>query len=334
MTNKEKVILGLVAIVAIAGVALASSGVLPINNKNTTNAFVQNMLKAKQNVTSVHLDVAVNGSIEDGADGQGGQFALKGSGVVSKAGEHDSADIHITLSGAEAGSQDMAAEMDLRVLDRVLYLRPTRIPPLPFIEPSQIMNKWFSLDPIEMYKQFGNSDKAAELENTLNAGTRMPAEFYEKAYALTIDTGLVSKLNKKGSEVVSGVPAEKYEMTLNMQKLPDFLAKYADLYNSFAPTAGLEPMPVKNFTDDDKEALNALKISPISFWVGKDDYLVYKTSFSMSFDDSGATSVGQNSKGTVTFEITASDYNKEVTVEKPEKAMPIQQFFQSLMSQN
>ncbi len=328
MTTKEKIVLGFACLIVIAGVALASSGVL--SKGGSPDAVFKQMAEARAAVTSSHVDATVTGDLTMGA-GQSGHFVFKVNGVVSKKESASSADLHFSVTGSQAGSTELGVEGDARLLDRIFYLRATKIPPVIFIDPATVMNKWFSIDPIELYKSFGDQAKATELESALAAGSKMPAEFYQKTYSLAAEKGLIAGISAKGSEVISGVAAEKYQIMIDMKKLPDFLVAYTSLYNTYATQAGLKQIPQKTLTDEEKSYFNGITVSPFYMWVGKADHLVYKMSFTMNVVAPQGTTGGS---GTIVFDVTMSDYNKAVTIEKPAPATPIQQLFQSMMGGN
>ncbi len=331
MNTKEKIILGIAGVLVIAGVALASTGVISFKSKDSSSVF-QKIAEANAAVTSSHIDLTVKGSFSGESASDTTNFTAQMSGVAGKTETSQSADLHFAVTGSGAGSEEVSMEGDFRLLDRMFYLRATKLPPIPFIDPSMIMNKWFSIDPISMYKEFGNAEQAAELEHALSASSKMPPEFTAKSYSLAVQEGVVSKIAPKNNEVISGIATQKYELTVNPEKIPAYMVKYTELYNSYAKDAGVDPLPVRAYTEEDMSVFKTMKFSPVAVWVGKADSLPYKLSMTITLDglDSEATDGGDMS-GTMSFDAIMSDYNKAVTVEKPAPVTPIMELFQSLM---
>ncbi len=332
MNTKEKIILGVAGGLVIAGVALASTGVISFT-KNPTEVF-QKMAVANAAVTSSHIDLSITGDFKEGSSSESAHVVMNMSGTASKTDASQAADLHFVVAGSSAGTSELSVEGDFKLLDRMFYLRTTKIPPIPFIEPSMIVNKWFSIDPVGMYKEFGDADKATDLERALSSSSKMPEEFNQKSQALAVQEGVISSISAKENEVVSGVATQKYQLTVNTEKIPGFLVKYTELYNSYAPQAGVAPLPAKSMTEEDAAVFKSLKFSPVSVWVGKSDNLPYKVAFTITIDTAAsgnAEMASSDVSGTMAVTATMSDYNKKVTIEKPASSTPIQELFTSLM---
>lgn len=331
MNTKEKIILGFAGVLVIAGVALASTGVISFKSKDSGSVF-QKMAEANAAVTSSHVDLTVKGSFSGESAADATNFTAQMSGVAGKTETSQSADLHFAVTGSGAGSEELSVEGDFRLLDRMLYLRTTKLPPIPFIDPSMVMNKWFSIDPISMYKEFGNAEQAADLEQALSASSKMPPEFTAKSYSLAVQEGVVSKISPKGNEIVSGVATQKYELTVNPEKIPAYMVKYTELYNTYAKDAGVDPLSVQAYDEEDLKVFKTMQFSPVAVWIGKADSLPYKAQFTITIQDDGSESVsGEAMSGTISFDAVMSDYNKVVQVEKPSPVTPIMELFQSLM---
>jgi hypothetical protein len=328
MTTKEKIILGIAGIIVIAGVALAATGVL--TTSASPEAVFKKMSEAKAAVTSSHLAATVTADVSVD-DAPKGHVAFNLNGVATNEKDNSAADLHFSVSGSQAGSGELTVQGDMRVLNKIVYFRPTQIPPVIFIDPSMVMNKWFSIDPIALYKDFGNSEQAAQFEDAFSAKSKMPAEFYEKSYALGMTTGFITGMKSKGNEVVSGVATQKFEITADVEKIPDFLAGYTALYNTYAKQVGVKELTPKKLTDEDREVFKGMKLSPLYVWVGKADYLPYKMSGTMTIVTPKMAASDSSTTAVISFEAVFSDYNKAVTVETPTDATPIQNLIQSLM---
>lgn len=330
MNTKEKIISGLAGVIVIAGVALASTGLLS-SNKNPEEVF-NKIVTANAAVTSSRIDLVMRGNFSGGSMPSPAQFSMQVSGVTTKSETSANADMHFIASGNEGSRTDFSVEGDFRLLDRMFYLRATKIPPIPFIDPALVVNKWFSLDPVSIYKDFGDAKKAAELEQAISFGSKMPKEFTQESYALAVQEGVVSAINPKGNEVVSGVTTQKYEISIATAKIPVYLVKYTKLYNKYAVQTGLDPLPQRTMSEDDLAVFETMKFSPISVWIGKSDMLPYKFAFTLTIEDvDSPVAVAKATSGTISIEATMSDYNKAVMVEKPAGVMPIQDLFKSLM---
>ncbi len=331
MNKKDTIILAIVGVVLAAGAVLASTGVISFGEQ--PQVLLKKMSDARTQVRSSHFDVTVNADITGATPSESGAFSARLVGDAAKHETEQKAQLEFSVKGTEGSSTealDVAGE--LRVLDRVVYLKTTKLPAIPFIPAGKILNTWFSIDPVALAKEFGGNDSALELESALGASTKMPPAFYEKVYGLVAEEKVISSILPKGGEVVSGVATDKYDVKVDFKKLPSFLEKYTDVYNQYATKAGLATMPHKTFSDEERAALESIDMTPISLWVGKADSLVYKVVFMVTFDDSSDR--GQDiagTAGTLSFAAVMSDYNKEVTVDVPKPATPIQELFKTLM---
>jgi hypothetical protein len=340
MNNKEKIVLAIVAVAVIAGAALAATGVISLPESATT--VFQKMAQARTSITSAETDVKVIADITDTTQDKSAHVAFDLNGVGTKSATGAAADTHFTLSGSEAGGTELALAGDIRFLDSLLYVRATQLPPIPIIDPKLIMNKWFMIDPVAMYKEFGNEALAAQFQTEMSASSHMPAEFYTKAYALAMSEGVVTNIAPKGDQMIGGVSVKVFSMTFNVSKLYTFVPKYIDLYNTYATTQGLTPLKQAAQTDEEKamfqEMQSQVSVDNVTVAIGKHDYLPYHATATIHLMNlggnnpvAGKTVVASGGvNGTVTVEATYSNYNKPATVEKPTDAVPLEQFLSGL----
>lgn len=332
MNTKDKIILGVVGVVLAAGAVLASTGVISFGER--PQVLFQKMADASHSITSNHFDLTINADITGESAADSGSFTVHAVGATSKEATDPRSDMHIEIKGTEGtATEQLEVAADLRMLDRVFYLKTTKLPAIPFLPTTKILNTWFSIDPVSLAKEFGTNEQALELQSAFGAGARMPREFYDKLYTLVGSERLVSSVVPKGSEMIGDVAANKYDLRIDIKKVPGFLEKYTDVYNTYAPAAGLATLPHKTFTDDEIKALESIELSPVSLWVGKNDSLIYKTVFAVTLHDV-SEKLGQDvagPTGTISFSALLSDYNKPVQVEKPAPVTPIQDLFKSLM---
>jgi hypothetical protein len=327
MTNKEKIILGIASLLVIGGVALGASGTLSFGEK--PQVILNKMVDARMSTTSEHIDLKIQGTV-DAHDRGAMNFNLASSGVLSNLSTTPALDFHTVFQISQAGMETpMVIEGDLRSLEKVAYLRVSQMPAVPFLKADTLINKWFSIDPVSIYKKFGNGEDATRLESVLSNSHVMPKEFYTEAYGLAVQEGLVSSILGKGSEKISGVVSDKYEFRINPEKLPTFIPKYVVVYNKYAALQGLDPITAPKTSDMDINTLKNMQVGPVAVWIGKADSLPYKITGSASI-----TSTDDQDKAvasSISFEAVMSDYNKPVTIEKPAGATPIENLFQSLM---
>jgi hypothetical protein len=239
------------------------------------------------------------------------------------------ADLHMVVSYSGDATSAVSGEADVRFLNNIFYVRATKLPPIPLIDPATIANKWFSIDFMSLLKQYGNQAQSSQFLSTLNASSKMPAEFYEKEMALAQQTGVVSSVTAKGSEKIGSTDTRVYAIGINVSKISDFMNQFTDLYNSYLPKDAT-PMVKHEFTQAEKDSLANVSVNNVQVWIGKNDYLPYRVTANVTSTIPETT--GTNSSGTVAFSfvINTSDYNKQVTVAMPEASTPIEQFLSSM----
>lgn len=207
----------------------------------------------------------------------------------------------------EGMSYSLAGEY--KVNDKEAYMKFTTIPALPFLalflggDFENIKEQWIKLE---------TEETASEEEQ-------------DKLLQDFVDILAKSlKVEQLADESVQGKNAYHYQTYLTEEALQKMFVKMDEWIKA------LESIEGDSYgTADYEEATRMLKDMPFDLWIGKKDKLAYQVSFQKDID---MKDIDPGEKGTLSISmlIQMSEYGKEVHVEFPKDAKPLEEVLESL----
>lgn len=167
---------------------------------------------------------------------------------------------------------------------------------------TSINDNWFMIDQ-SLLKQFGGEAGSLTTSTLSNEDAKRLGEIYKNHQFIEVH-------NKLASEDIHGVPSHHFHAGIDKDQLVGFLNE--------VKAANIASLPVEQSTIDQVNKVDFTKY-PIELWVSKKDRLL--TQVSTSFDESGTK---------YKVRVALYDFNKSVTIQKPDNAKSILELLTSL----
>ena len=233
-------------------------------------------------------------------------------------------------SGSPFSKMDMAG--DFLMSGKVFYVRATKLPAVPFFDPALIKDKWWSIDIVAIAKEFGDADKAKEVQDYLD-------NYFKKNQADTkimqdtfAQNNVIVNPHFTGRETISGHTVRDVSFTIDEKVLGSFvLALQQNLAKAHGQT--LTADEIASEKDSINSMLDVTTISPIVVGVGADDHHLYKMSGTVEIKDPSYDATDPAAFQVVNIGFSGTvDYATPVVIEAPATSTSIEklisQFFQ------
>ena len=325
-----KILISLVIILILCGVGYFVAGqyiTLPWNPFTPSPATVLSKMEANmQNVKSSHMIMAGEIDATDGSKTSVGKLAFN---VENKSDITDinnpkanaTFSIELTMPASTSVTATVSANANIIVVGKALYFQISDITsPAAFssyYDVSQFKGKWFKFDQdsLTVLSQAEPGQVPASISQADNSAIT------KKIQALVLSENMLSVSKQLGSETISGQDTYHYLVTISEAKLKDLITKIVALeMPASAGTSSLSSNMVTAFVNTFADAVGDINME---MWIGKKDYLLYKTSIDKIIDLSKISS-GANVQIEVKSVTTNSDFNKPVTVQAPDGAQKIE----------
>jgi hypothetical protein len=228
---------------------------------------------------------------------------IKMNGVLHQVGEKPedqnfSADLSFKAGDAEFG-------LEYKVLEKILYVRPSKFPTLFPPEFSSYTNTWFYVDTKDV-------EELSRSTGLPGVPTEFPGGNEEKLKRIMEESSFIKITKQNGTESLGGRNTNRYLFELDRAGTLEFLKKYYELTVAEGQTFPFEYETIKKELED----FNGLQGE---VWIGKDDKLPYKLNATTSFNLEEA----EEKVGTldINLELVLSNWNAPVNIEKPKDAV-------------
>jgi len=234
--------------------------------------------------------------------------------------------INIGIQARNLDSPSASLDLDMVVIGNTSYLKINEIELPPSVEEgldfSKIKNIWFKADQdsINALNQVGpalilsvfSGQKQLDVGEQLDAGEM--AQQVQELQTMVQEMVLSGYIIPLNDEVINGQKVYHYSILITK----DQLAQLADkIINT---TSKLQKIPQNNLLEDEIKSLmagliNTIGDMPIELWIGKTDYMLYKTKLDKTININTLLGMG----ATIDLKITStnSNINKTISIVAP-----------------
>lgn len=317
------------------GLALYSHFWDPLWNpfRPSPETVIKNMLANMKNVKSYHA--LAQGEVSITANN-----TSTGKLSFSTDGESDITDVKnpkanftftvdLTVPGSALIPDSYSASANIVAVDNTLYfqLNDFAIPStysFPGLDISQIQGKWLKFDQDSMKALSQGQGMQIDFSADNNQ------ELTKQIQDLVSTENILSVDKELNDEVISEQGTYHYSVKVTKEKLKDLANKIIDLQmqqtssqsqdNDNTAITLLAKNMAEAFVGSFVDAIGDLNIE---MWIGKKDYLLYKSQIDKSIDINKIFP-GSNVQLAVKFNISDSNFNKPISVQKPESSLKIE----------
>ncbi len=312
--KKEK--LSLISGVLGVSLLLAACQPAPISleGKDPGEAL-QEGIKKLSDIDSYSYDVTINGDLKgpEGMPPAVVEFDLSIDGGIDLS---DPMDLRMTLmlaGGFMADADGADAKIDFRLNSDSLFVNVMELTGqgsavIPDEMKQEIVGKWWSLPiPPEALQELAASLPQGGDENL--------TEEQKQVKELVENTQFFKDVKMVGAEKVNGEDSTKFTAILDKDAFADFVVKAAEIEGTTVSEDDLAEV---------KEGLELIEFGG-DMYISNSSGILNRVKATLTFKEDTETAE-QNPTGTVTFDFSISDVNKEVSVDAPEGAeeMPIE----------
>jgi hypothetical protein len=302
----KKVKLLLIGIVVVIVLAAGSAGayfgiIVPNQPENVLKSAITNTLKEKQISYDGTFDVSAADTAKPGAQ-QATSMTFKGSGDLDK--QTMKTELSVTVSGVKV-------QGEVRYIDQTVYIKLNDLGAVKNLASaynaeassviSKIENQWIEIDKT-LLKQ-ANADCVLDTQMTISDEelNSLYDAYTKNAFATIKSTG---------NEDVNGKAATKFELSLDDNKMADYLKNLSELswVKKFEGCS-------KDVKGPDNSTLKDGDITPLTVWVDKDTKRIVKLASQSTEYDAKEKNIKGSGSVTLSY--------GPITVEKPSGAKPI-----------
>lgn len=305
----------MVIVVSLLVVALLSAGgayaYFALFNKMEPYEVFKRTLEASSEVTSNRFssDISIEINAESTEIGAGElSFKIVSSGAKSTfRGGNPKIDVNFNID-LEASSGPFiikfGLDADLRVLDKILYMRVNSITDLPAFVPidlSSIKGEWFKVDMTEVENagsQFGL--EAEDIEDILEENKEKQEEFLAGVASFFDEIEqIVNRSTTEGEDKkIDGVSVYHYIVKVSESDLRRLFDKVIEIAIEVLEPGDVNIVEIEEFKKSKEfdQFLSVMSKIETEMWIGKKDFLIYKSTLGWSIDnvkiDKGFLGVG------------------------------------------
>jgi hypothetical protein len=343
-SGMKGVVIGLVAVIVLAGVAVGltqwnSGSSMTTEERTAAMAKKVGELESVKYTAMVEAELGVDGQEEItevlkefGVEGDVASIVLAAEGESSMKEENQNASLDLSLRAENgAGEEQISVGVNARMISDLIYVQLQKLPEevsgllteeagldLSFLE-----EQWIEVNIEEVVEQLGLP--AEELE--LLEDTELTEEEREMVATAFVDHTFIQLTGEGEEEKVEAGNALKYEANLNVSEMRAFFEEVKPVFTA------------REVSDEDyNELLDSLNEEEYNemledvnlethVWIGKKDNELYKIEMLISSTDE--TDIDELKSLTLSLELT--NHNKAVTIDTPEDVMSLQEVIGQLV---
>ncbi len=227
----------------------------------------------------------------------------------------------ISLSYKPANDAEVNAGLEMRAMNKSLYMKVNKVPDLPEMSGLGVLqNQWIKLDSsaassvYPLGSEFAIATESAEITKIKENKEKIKQIYAKNKFIVFDKTTTTEKINL--------IETKHYKFTIDKNKLKDFYLEFFALLNDTKINESETVYLSQSF--DYVKSING------EIWVGKSDILPYKVKLALAMNNDQETAVQLNT------EIEFKDYNKPSNITEPTDAKSIDdlrnQIFESGLS--
>jgi len=217
---------------------------------------------------------------------------------------------------------DTTFGLEVRTINKVVYVKLNNLPNLGFFDLSFLSNQWIKIDTEAIKKQFGLEKFEAQIKEAPKQQGLTP-EQTEKLKQVVAQTKVFKVTEKLASEEIEGINTHHYKFLIDKNELKKLITDISAIVQN------------KTLTDEElaelDKGLEAIESLGGEIWIGKKDYLPYKIIFTVGIKETTESKTA----GQLTATLSFKNYDKPVQIDIPSPVKSIEEIMsQSLNTQN
>ena len=217
------------------------------------------------------------------------------------------------------GQENFTLGLEIRTIDKIVYVKLSNIPNLGFFDLSAVANQWIKIDTEALKKQFGLEKLEAQIKEAQKKQELSPEQI-EKLKVAVQQVKIFKITESLSSEKIEGVNTYHYKFTIDKEEIKKLLADINQITQD-------KTLTEKELAEFDK-SFEAIELPEGEIWIGKKDLLPYKISLSslIKKTDQSKTS------GKVSLTLLFKNFNKPVQIEIPTPVKTLEEILGGLFS--
>jgi hypothetical protein len=207
--------------------------------------------------------------------------------------------------------------LEVRTINKVVYVKLNNLPNLGFFDLSFLSNQWIKIDTEVIKKQFG-LEKFEEQIKEAQGQQELNPEQTEKLKQVVAQTKVFKITEKLASEEIEGVNTHHYKFLIDKNELKKLITDISVIVEN-------KTLTDKELAEFDK-GLEAVESIGGEIWIGKKDYLPYKIIFTVGIKETAESKTA----GQLTATLLFKNYNKPVQIDIPSPVKGIEEILGQL----
>ncbi len=218
----------------------------------------------------------------------------------------------------ELTQRESAFGLEVRAINKVVYVKFNNLPNLGFFDLSVLSNQWIKIDTEAIKKQLDlekfEGQKEAQKQQELTP------EQAEKLRQIIAQANVFKVTEKLASEKIEGMDTHHYKFLIDKNELKKLIVDISGVVQN-------KTLTDKELTEFDK-GLEAIGSLGGEIWIGKKDYLPYKLLFTIGIKETAEPKI----TGQLTTTLSFKNYNKPIQIDIPSPVKSIEEISDQLFS--
>jgi hypothetical protein len=209
------------------------------------------------------------------------------------------------------GQGNFAFGLEIRTIDKIVYVKLSNVPNLGFFDLSAVANQWIKIDTEALKKQFGLEKLEAQVKEAQKKQELSPEQMKLK---IAVQLAKIFKITEKlPSEKIEGVNTYHYKFIIDKEGIKNLFIEISKIVQD-------KTLTEEELADFDK-SLELIELPEGEIWIGKNDLLPYKISLSSIIKETDKSKIS----GKVSFTQLFKNFNKPVQIEIPTPAKTLEE---------
>jgi len=210
------------------------------------------------------------------------------------------------------GQGNFAFELEIRTIDKIVFVKLSNVPNLGFFDLSAVANQWIKIDTEALKKQFGLEKLEAQVKE-VQKKQELSLEQIEKL-KIAVQHAKIFKITEKlPSEKIEGVNTYHYKFIIDKEGIKNLFIEISKIVQDKTFTE-------KELADFDK-SFEVIELSGGEIWIGQNDSLPYKISLSLIIKETDKSKIS----GKVSFTLSFKNFNKPAQIEIPKPVKTVEE---------
>lgn len=324
----------LAAIFIIGGILIIGGGVFAyFNYFQSPEKIIQKMTVKLTEIKSLEYSGKIKTEVNTGNLLDGGSFSQPTQPTLNKKasnfsinfnGVSDTHDLNnpkgsfsFNVNTDALGQGNFAFGLEVRTIDKIVYIKLSNVPNLGFFDLSAIANQWIKIDTEALKKQFGLEKFEAQIKEAQKKQELSPEQI-EKLKIAAQQAKIFKITEKLPSENIEGINTYHYKFIIDKEGVKKLIADISKIVHD-------KTLTEKEIADYDK-SFEAIELPEGEIWIGKKDLLPYKILLSSVLKETDKSKVA----GKFTITLLFKNFNKTVQIDIPSPVKTLEEILGGL----